>query len=316
MNQIPPNRPHLFWVVMGVLCFGVSAGDVESVDSANGYIIDAFGYAYPQSKHPERIVSLSPNITEMLFSIDPDATRLVGVTRYCDYPERAQSIPKVGGIVDPSIEAILALRPDLVLATRGNPVGIMDRLRSLGIPVFAFESQAGLDQIPETMAVLAALLGDESSRVKADSLAAALACFRRIAEGIPAGARPSVYYYDPASPDWTAGPGTHISEIIRVAGGVNAADDSPNAWPRYSIEALISHPPDWLLVAAPAAGNIEEIVASLRSKPGWRSLPAVREGRFCIVPADPLLRPGPRTIGAIRLLGACLHPTRVWECES
>lgn len=316
MTRASAKRTYLFLAIMGVVCMGKCGACVESVESTDDYIIDAFGRAYQHSNRPMRVVSLSPNLTEMIFSIGIDASRLVGVTRYCDYPEAALSIPKVGGVVDPSVEGILALRPDLVLATRGNPVAALDRLRSLGVPVFAFESQTGLDQVPQTMRVLAHLLGEAPDENRADSLAAELVCLRRLVEAIPASERPSVYYYDPTSPDWTAGPRTHISELIRVAGGRNVADDAPSAWPRYSVEALIAHPPDWLLIAVPgpSAEGAAEILSTLRSKPGWRSLDAVRQGRVCLVPADPLLRPSPRTMGVIRMVGACLHPSRVWEC--
>ncbi len=262
---------------------------------------------------------MSPNITEMVFALGIDPRRIVGVTRYCDYPPVAQSIAKVGGIVDPSVEVIFALHPDLVLATRGNPVSVIDRLRSAGVPVFAFDSQTGLEQIPRTMRTLSRILGGVQAEGlgRIDSLLTALECYGRLAESVPPGERPNVLYYDPLSPDWTAGPGTHIDEVIRLAGARNLASDSPVAWPKYSLEALLARPPDWILVALPGTGgpSREEILKQLRDRPGWRSLRALQEGRICCVPADPLMRPGPRTLGMVRLLGECLHPRQSWECS-
>lgn len=314
MRPKASKTTHIIWVVMSVIVIAVSATGVESVETANDYEIDAFGHAYQHRNTPERIVSLSPNLTEMIFALGIAEGRLVGITRFCDFPAATSRIQRVGGIVDPSVEGILALHPDLVLATRGNPVAILDRLRSVGVPVFAFESQTGLDQIPETMRVLSRLLDAEGANGAIDSLTGRLAHLRGLSGGVPEEGRPSVYYYDPMSPDWTAGPHTHISEVIRVAGGKNAADDSPVAWPRYSVEALLARPPDWLLVAVPGAdrGGEEKILRTLRGRPGWRSLSAVRDGKICFVPADPLLRPGPRTIETIRVLGRCLHPDLPW----
>jgi len=283
---------------------------------------DALGHSLRLDHPPQRIVSLSPNLTEILFAIGVNRDRIAGITRYCDYPpELVAGLPRVGGIVDPSIEGIIALHPDLVLATRGNPMPILDRLRAVKVPVFAFDSQGGIDVVLRTMREMTALVVPDRP-AQADSVIAAfeggIDCLRRTSAAIPSHGRPRVFYYDPTSPDWTAGRGTHVSEAIALAGGRNAGDDAAVAWPRYSVEALIANPPERILVAA-ADGDTSEagamrVLESLRSRPGWRALDAVRDGRICIVPGDWLMRPGPRILGAVRALGRCLHPKRDWGC--
>jgi iron complex transport system substrate-binding protein len=287
-------------------------------------IRDAFGREWVAGETPpRRIVSLSPNLTEMLFALGIDPERIVGVTRYCDYPPAARRLPRVGGIVDPSVEAILRMRPDVVLATRGNPRLILDRLEATGVRVFTLESEAGLEPIGRMMEDLAAILAPDSPS-RADSTIKAFrahaACLREHAAAIPRDGRPSVYYYDPVSPDWTAGPGTHVAEAIAWAGGRNVADDAPVPWPRYSLEALLAHQPDWILLAAPsdtaslAQAKEEMLVRELAGRVGWRGLAALREGRVCVVPADALLRPGPRVLGAVDRIARCLHPDRDGDC--
>jgi iron complex transport system substrate-binding protein len=283
---------------------------------------DALGVDLPPGPPAERIVSLSPNLTEILFAIGVERERIVGVTRFCDHPPEVEGLERIGGIVDPSVERIVSLRPDLVLATRGNPAAIVDRLRASGLNVFALESQDGLGRILETMQVLIEILAPRDAP-RADSLLGAfrsrLACLRTLSSAMPDSMRPRVYYYDPISPDWTAGPGTHISEAIALAGGRNIADQASTAWPRYAVEALLVQQPDRILVAVAGAGadGGEEAasLADLRERPGWRSLRAVREGGLCPVPADWLMRPGPRVLEAVVALGRCLHPERSWECD-
>ncbi len=285
-------------------------------------LTDALGQQIRLDRPPRRIVSLSPNLTEILFAVGVNRDRIVGVTRFCDYPpQEVAGLARVGGIVDPSVERIISLHPDLVVATRGNPVPILDRLRSAGVEVYAFESQGGMDLVLRTMRTMASLVTPDRPE-EADSAIAAfdagLNCLRATSAGIAPKERPAIFYYDPASPDWTAGRGTHVSEAISLAGGRNVADQSDVAWPRYSVEAILAHPPDRILIAAgdgdTSRAATERILAGLRGRPGWRGLEAVRDGEVCLVAADWLLRPGPRLLLAIRAIGRCLHPELDWGC--
>lgn len=261
----------------------------------------------------------------MLFAIGVPRARIVGITRYCDYPpDSVAGCARIGGIVDPSIEAIIALHPDLVLATRGNPDQILEKMRVLGLPVFAFDSQDGLDRVLRTMQETRALVyPDESTpeqSARADSEIAsfrrALSRLRSISESIPRPMRPLVFYFDPISPDWTAGRGTHISEAISIAGGENLGDRSTLAWPRYNVEALLADQPSQIVFASAdndtSRERLARSLAALRNRPGWRGLEAVMEGKVCLVPADWLMRPGPRILLAVRRMGACFHPERDW----
>jgi iron complex transport system substrate-binding protein len=284
--------------------------------------VDAMDHKVAVTASPQRIVSLSPNLTEILFAVGVQRARIAGVTRYCNFPPEVKEIHVVGGIVDPSVEGILTVKPDLVLATRGNPVEILDRLRSAGVPVYAFDSQGGLGEVGKTIRRVIELVAPDDTAMAHRTLRdfdRGLQCLREITASVPTDRRPTVYYYDPASPDWTAGPGTHISEAIALAGGTNVADDASMAWPRYSAEVLVSKQPTWILVAAAGSDTAmaarEALLLDLRAQAGWRGLSAVRNGKLCLVPGDWLLRPGPRLLMAIRLLGRRLHPEAHGWCE-
>ncbi len=304
------------WISAAVLL--LAAAGLGHGKEERGQLRDAFGFTLPPGPAPQRIVSLSPNLTEILFAIGTNPERIVGVTRFCDFPPEAKGRNQIGGIVDPSIEGIVALKPDLILATRGNPARILGQLRGTGLPLFAFDSQDGLDRVLQTIREMVEIVSPDM-RTKADSTVARFAArlhrFQTIARTVEERERPTVYYYDPISPDWTSGPGTHISEAIWLAGGRNVADDASTAWPRYALEVVVSKQPDRLLIAVPADADPDQILADLQARNGWRALDAVREKRFCLIPADQLLRPGPRTLDAIGALGHCLHPDQDWEIE-
>jgi iron complex transport system substrate-binding protein len=318
------RRSHVFWVaLLAAAAAAAAAAGTGGAGATRPAIRDAFGRDWVADEPPHRVVSLSPNLTEMLFALGVDPKRIVGVTRYCDFPPEARRLARVGGIVDPSAEAILRVDPDVVLATRGNPRLVLDRIEAAGIRVFTFESQDGLEQIERTMVDLVAMLVPDSP-ARADSTIQAFhdhaGCLRDRAAAIPLDGRPSVYYYDPVSPDWTAGPGTHVSDAIAWAGGRNLADDAPVAWPRYSLEVLLARQPDWILLAAPAdttasaPRNEAALVSELAGRPGWRGLTALREGRVCVVAADALMRPGPRVLDAIDGIARCLLPRASEDC--
>jgi iron complex transport system substrate-binding protein len=293
----------------------VAAGEHRSLRDAvpaSGHpaMVDALGDTLAAGPYPARIVSLSPNLTEILFALGVDSSRIAGVTRYCDYPPEARERPVVGGIVDPSLERIQALHPDLVLAARGNPVEVLQRIRGLGIPVFAVEDRIGLAGIGRILGQVFALVGpDERNRGRE-----LLGRFRRELDAYRAWSdsletRPRVYYADPEHLAWTAGPGSHVDDLIRLAGGSNVVREG-GAWPQYSAERLVLADPDWVVLALPEGAGREAVLADVRRAPGWNELRAIRQGRICWIDAGVLLRPGPRVLGALETLAACLHPGR------
>jgi iron complex transport system substrate-binding protein len=280
--------------------------------SSRQALVDALGDTLSAGPCPQRIVSLSPSVTEILFVLGVDSSRIVGVTRFCDYPPAAQRRPVVGGIVDPSPEVILVQRPDLVLAVRGNPRPLLGQLGRLGLPVFAFEDRTGLRGIGEMMETVAAVsCPDDPAR--ADSVVAwfrdALAAYEPWASAIPPAERPTVYYADPEFPTWTAGAGSHIDDLVRMAGGVNLAGTLPG-WPQMSLERIVLDQPRFLLLALPGDQDPVRAYKELMARPGWSGLAALREKRICWIPAARLQRPGPRLVGVLRELAACLHPDR------
>lgn len=237
-----------------------------------------------------RVVSLLPAGTETLFALGA-GDRVVGRTRYDTDPEAAH-LPSVGGGLDPSLEALVALRPDLVVAwaTAGGSEP-RERLEELGIPVFAIATQDTADVFANIQR-LGHLVGRDAA---ADSLARAIhAQLHTVRTSAGPGERPSVLYVASIDPPIVAGPGTFIAELIGVAGGelVNTGTSAEVYWPPLSLEALVRTQPDIIMlpVGEAPASSLER----LRREPGWRDLEAVRESRVAPVPMDLMNRPGPR----------------------
>ena len=246
----------------------------------------------------QRVISLLPAATEMLFALDA-GDAVVGRTRYDVAPEVA-ALPSVGGGLDPSLEAIVALRPDLVVAFEtASESRIRPRIEQLGIPVFALQTEDTAD-IYRNIATLGRLVGRDSAATAL--LSAIREDLRQIRDEAERGeVKPTAVYVASIDPPVVAGTDTYIGELIGVAGGelVDVGGSRGSYWPQISLETLVRAQPD--VVILPVGGDPASTLDRLRAEPGWRELAAVREGRVATVPTDLMSRPGPR-IGEIAAL--------------
>ena len=235
-----------------------------------------------------------------------DGDRLVGVTDYCDYPPEAARKPRVGGISTPSFEAILALRPDLVLATaESNYAEHVERLVSLGLAVYVIRP-VDFETVLESIDRIGSVLGrDVAARARVASMRREADAIARAVAGSP---RPRVLYVVWPNPLIAPGRGTLISELIQRAGGESVTGAEPLPYPRLSLETVVERRPDRIIVGRHGQGTVEELLR------GWErlgSVSAVREGRVYGVDGDLVHRPGPRMVEALRALARVIHPERV-----
>lgn len=249
----------------------------------------------PPPASPRRVVSLAPSLTDTAIALGL-AGRLAGVTRYDDAPEVA-SLPRVGGFLDPSPEAVLGLRPDLVLwLAEGGAFPAVRRIAELGVPVRAIPVVGVADVIACARLVGEALGDPAAGRRLARSLEEAIARVERRASALP---RVRVLLAVGRDPLVVAGPGSYPDALLRMAGGSNAAEGG-RPWPVYSLERAVAANPD--LVVDAAVNEPAEGIARLAA------IPAVREGRVVRLSNDDVLRPGPRLARALEDLLRALHP--------
>lgn len=253
-------------------------------------------------EHPQRIVSLAPSITETLYALDQQ-DKLVADTDYCDYPAAATQKPHIGAVLNPSIERIVALKPDLAIGSaEANRRETADQLEHLGIPLYGL-SDKSVDDVLKSIRDLGALL---DSKTQANALASSLEDRVQSVEHRVAGLPPPrvlfVTWYQPLI---TIGAHNFVADVIRRAGGQSISDDLPGEWPRLSLEVVLARHPDVILL--PRSHNYTPSLEDLKRLPGWRDLAAVKSGRVYFI-SDTIIRPSPRLIDSLEEVAQILHP--------
>jgi iron complex transport system substrate-binding protein len=260
-----------------------------------GGLVDDAGDTLVLHAPARRVVSLIPAATELLFAIGADST-VVGRTRYCDYPAAAKAVPDLGDGLKPSIEAVLARRPDLVvLYNSGQNASVAGRLRELGIAALRINTDA-LSDVPRVARVLGRLTGHQRG---ADSVAAVFDTALANATRPAPGKRPKVLVLVWEQPPMTIGRGSFLSELVERAGGENLFGDVATSSGVVSIEAVAARNPDLIFTTT-------EGPSAFAARPEWQVVPAVREHRFLRVSGSEFSRPSPRAPAAIRELAARL----------
>lgn len=255
-----------------------------------------------------RIVSLAPSLTETIYALGAQ-DRLVGDTDYCDYPPAALAKPKVGGAINPSLEHIVALRPDLVLVTKSlNRLETVVALEQLGIAAYATDPRSVQDVITST-AKLADLIGarDAGAALAAD-LRVRLSELKHLVGALPP---KRVLFVVWAEPLISVGRDTFIADALRRAGAESVVQSS-QSWPHVNLEEIVRLQPEVLVFASSHSETVARDLDALAQLPGWRNLAAARNRRFAVI-SDAVNRPAPRLISAIEQLARQLHPQAFTE---
>jgi iron complex transport system substrate-binding protein len=252
---------------------------------------------------PERVISLAPSITEIVYALGQE-NRLKGVTRYSDFPSQAKKLPRIGSYVRLDIERIVALNPDLCIATKdGNPKAVIDRLESLRIPVYVVNPH-NLDTILETIQAIGTVLNArDKAAILTNSMRSRIKHVRT--QAARAAYRPRVFFQIGISPIVSAGSPTFIHELIELAGGRNLAEGRI-AYPRFSREQVLALEPEVFIITSMARQAVfEQVKAQWRR---WPNMPAVRDQRIFLVDSDLFDRPSPRLVAGLELLIKLIHP--------
>jgi iron complex transport system substrate-binding protein len=274
-----------------------------AIPGATRPVVDETGRKILVPEHPRRIISLAPSITEILYALG-QGDRIVGDTDYCDYPAAATQKPHIGAVLNPSIEEIIALKPDLVIGSaEGNRRETADQMAHLGIPLYGL-SDKSVDDVLKSVRDLGALL---ECPAEASALASSLdrrvhAVERRVA-GLP---KPRVLFVTWYQPLITIGAHNFVADVIRRAGGVSISEDLPGEWPHLGLEAVLARQPDVILL--PKSHSYTPSLDEFRHMPGWRDLAAVKSGRVYFI-SDTIVRPCPRLVDSLEEVARILHPS-------
>lgn len=271
---------------------------------------DGLGREITLNGPAQRVVSLAPSLTEVLFAIGAGA-QVVGRDELSDFPDEATSVASIGSTFGPlNTEAIVALEPDLVVAAEINTPEQVKALEDLGLTVYYFKNPLDFEGMYKDLGTMGTLTGHEE---EAAALVESLSARVEAVEGAVAELteKPTVFYEidgtDPAKP-WTTGPGTFMDMMITKAGGVNIGGALSESYAQISVEEIVLQNPDFIILGDAAFGVTVE---SIGQRAGWGDLTAVQEGN--IVPFDDNLasRPGPRLVNGLEELLKILHPELV-----
>jgi iron complex transport system substrate-binding protein len=264
---------------------------------------DQLGRQVRLSSNPMRIVSLAPNITEILYALDL-GDQVVGVTEFSNYPEGAKEKPRVGTYVASNIEKIISLKPDLIIGTFGGTrKETVSRLEELGYPVYVTKSEN-----MEAVVVMIEKIGMITDR-KEEARALSAGLRRRIkavVDAVAGAPRPLVFLQINAKPLMTVGRGSFHDELISLAGGENLAGGTDARYPQYSIEDVVKREPDYILISTMNRSGLFEQQKTEWMR--WANIPAVRNHRILFIDSDLIDRASPRIVDGLEEMAKLIHP--------
>ncbi|CAN5526524.1 ABC transporter substrate-binding protein [soil metagenome] len=281
------------FAVLWLMCCAALAAPAHALQ-----VTDDRGVSVTFAQSPQRIVSVLPSLTEGVCALD-QCQRLVGVDRYSNYPASVRRLPVVGGGIDPNIEAIVALKPDVVLLAVSSRAS--ERLEALGIKVLALEPKTHAD-VRRVLKKLGALL-DIPDAVGADRLWRTIdASVEAAAQSLSPKAKNTRVYFEVNRGPYAAGESSFIGETLKRLGVKNIIPAALGPFPRINPEFVVRANPDLIMVGSRS-------MQGMMTYPGWSNIKAVKEQRICVYSADEsdvVVRPGPRMAEAARIMAKCI----------
>jgi ABC-type Fe3+-hydroxamate transport system substrate-binding protein len=302
-----PNRP---WRIVGTcLAIGVfftfacshSSTPFVNLSSTSREIIDDAGRHVALPPHVDRVISLAPNLTEIMFAVGAGAS-LVGNTTYCDFPAQAKNVEKVGDTLHPNLERIIALRPQVVLVSTASQLeGFTEQLKNHNIEIFITDPH-DLEGVFRSINQVGEIVGKVA---EAENLVAKLRERSAVVESaVSPLPRVRVFYQLSAEPLYTAGRDSFVTDLIKRAGADSVTANVPGAWPKYSGESALAAKPDAIIL--PTGGSMGEGNSTLAE--ALRKSPAAQQGKVYKINDDHLVRPGPRAVDGLEEMAKALHP--------
>ncbi len=268
-----------------------------------GLFTDEMGRKVKIPDSPKRIVSLAPNLTEILFALGL-RDEIVGVTDFCDYPETALTKPRVGGFVNPSIEKIVSLKPDLIFAIRdGNRMDTIHRLNELGFSVYVVDP-IGFDGVIKTIGNMGEVVRrHEKATEMIRRIMKKKEMVVKLTQSLP---KPRVFFQVGSSPIVTVGRGTLGDDLIRLAGGRSISENDSGSYPLYSVEAILSKAPEVIILSS--MDSRRDYLNLIKMWQSWREIPAVKKNALYVIDSNLVDRPTPRVVEGLDAMARIIHP--------
>ncbi|MEW6042604.1 MAG: ABC transporter substrate-binding protein, partial [Elusimicrobiota bacterium] len=287
---------------------GVNGGEKAIIPQGNDFpctVLDSLNRKVTIKRAPERIVSLSPDNTEILFALGL-GDKIKGVTEYCDFPARAAEKAKIGGFASPNVELIVQLRPDLVVANKIHEKTVK-QLENLGITAVAFDAK-NINGVLEKIKSIGRISGKtEDSKALVDKMQREIVKVTRKTMSLPEHKKPRVYFEIWHDPLTTGGGSSFLNSVIEAAGGRNIAADEGKDWIQINPEILLKKDPQVVFFIGHFTS--EKTRREIMVRNGWSGITAVKNGRLYKFPDENLVvRPGPRVVKGLEKMAEMLHP--------
>lgn len=302
------KRKKVKWISLiqiGILLSAMFIG-MNGISLANEFpltITDDLDREVTIARQPERIISLSPVNTEILFALEL-GEKVVGITNICNYPPQAQEKEKIGDYNNPNLEKIIELEPDLILASHGNPIELIDQLERLNYTVVGLNPK-NIDDVISSITMVGKITGkDEEATKLTEEMEERIEAVLSKTSNLVENNRPRVLYVVWYKPLWTAGSGTFIDELIQKAGGANIAGDIPG-WPQMNLEVVLGKNPQVVIVGEGHPGGLVETV---RKESLLETIDAFKYNQIYTIDADIVSRTGPRIVEALEEMARIIHP--------
>jgi iron complex transport system substrate-binding protein len=292
-----------------IFVFSISCAPANPTPA--GAVVDDLGRPVNIEKIPQRIVSLAPSCTEILFALGL-GEKVVGVTEYCDYPPEAASKERIGGLVDPNVETILALKPDLILASDVTPEDVIVYLKSLRLTVFVVKS-TDLDDLLHDINTIGKITGkeDEVQSLTSD-MRGKIEMVTNKTKALEN--RPRTFQICWHEPIYTAGNNTYVNDLIEAAGGANIFARDFEGYKSVDIEQVIARDPEVIIVTT-MAGEAHGTWEWVNTEPRLANISARQNERVHFVESRWVERPGPRVVLGLEALAKYIHPEIFGEPE-
>jgi len=299
---------HKFFLIISILLVASCSNQVPPLKSSSSREVvgtDDLGRQVRFNHPPRRIVSLDPSVTEILFALELN-NEIIGVTSYCDYPEQAKLKPRVGGYLDPNVEQIALLQPDLVVTTlKTETPKLIQQLENFGIQVFVLDPRK-IEDIFDNIFSVAVLIHREE---KANHLIATLReRLDEIEKKVEGTHRPRVFLEMGADPLISVGPGSFAHDLIEIAGGRNVLGQSISKYRRCTLEEILLADPEVIIICSMVPNDL--CLRQRRWWNRWKNISAVRNNRIYIVEANLVTRPGPRMVEGLEEIAKAVHPEK------
>ncbi len=287
-----------FILILILLLIPIIAGN-----SSAATFTDEVGRKVELPGSPRRIVSVAPSVTEALFALGL-GEKVVGVSTYCNYPPEAPKKEKVGGYITPSLEKMMALRPDLVIGTAdGDLKSFVNKLASLGIPVYITNPRSISGVITSIRHIGEVTFSPLAAERLVESMKRKMEAVREKVHGRP---RPRVFHVLAYDPLISSGKGTFVDDLIRAAGGVNIAENAKGKHPRYGMEDVIAQDPEVIILSS--MNSKDPLTEQRQWWHQWKEISAVRLDRIYVIDADLIHRPSPRVVDGMEEMAKAIHP--------